>query len=299
MKKNTFVVILLLTINLFFQFVYLYFKNEKKTYIAGLTTDNFSIINSAFIGEFRFTLFGYTSPKALVTFSGQGIFDQTQADEKGYFEFANRFSPFSPHEACLTAKDQFGRLSSPTCLPPFPVNTNVKIGPVILAPTVSLNKNNFYVNEEIILSGQSIPNSEIDLSIFTQETSFDKLFSFFIKPVNAFSIPKIQAKTDNLGNFSISLPSGSSQKYRFFTQVNYLKNSSENSLILTIDVLPIWMIVFKFFASIFNLLKPRLLEIIIFAEILGLIYYFFKIFHDHHKINSIVLYEKKPIIKSI
>lgn len=299
MKKKIFFIILSLIISLLIQFGYLYLKSEEKTYIAGLTTNNSSIINSAFIGEFRFTLFGYTSPKALVTFSGQGIFDQTQADKKGYFEFTNRFSPFSPHEACLSAKDQFGRLSSPTCLPPFPVNTNVKIGPVILSPTISLNKNNFYVNEEIILSGQSIPNSNVDLLIFTQETSFNKFFSFFVKSVNAFSIPKLQTKTDNLGNFSISLPSGSSQKYRFFTQVNYLKNSSANSLILTIDVLPIWMIISKFFGFIFNFLKPRLLEIVIFAEILSLIYYFFKIFHDHHQIKSIVLYEQKPIIKSI
>ena len=125
---------------------------------------------SAFIGDHRFNLYGYTSPRAFVTFDGQGIFDTTTADDKGYFEFDNRFSPLSPREACLTSKDQFGRLSSPVCLPPFPIKYDVNIGPVIMPPTVSLNNppigSDYFIGDQVMLSGQAVPNTDVKLSVF-------------------------------------------------------------------------------------------------------------------------------------
>jgi len=136
--KRFLVSLLLIVIPL--QLGFLYYKNptEPSGSVAGIKNQSFGVVNTAFIGEHRFSLFGYTSPRALVTFEGMGIFDQTTADDSGYFQFDNRFSPTSSREACLSSKDQFGRLSSPACLPPFPVNYNVSIGPVIMPPTVSL-----------------------------------------------------------------------------------------------------------------------------------------------------------------
>src|SRR3989338_3479133 len=136
-----FLLFILILILLPLQLGFLYLKNppESPGTVAGISQTASNIKNSVSIGEFRFSLYGYTSPLALVTFEGLGIFDQTTADDQGYFQFNNRFSPFSSREACLSSKDQFGRLSSPLCLPPFPVNYNVSIGPVIMPPTVSLN----------------------------------------------------------------------------------------------------------------------------------------------------------------
>lgn len=298
MDKKSFFIFVFLVILLFFNLIYLYFfyfTKENTGYVAGIKND-FNIINSVLIGEHRFTLFGYTSPFAEVNFVGQGIADQTTADKNGYFEFKNRFSPFSPREACLSAKDQFGRISPPVCLPPFPVQYNAIIGPVIMPPTISLNKNSFFVGDQIILSGQTIPNTSVNLSIFTDNYKKKSgiLRLSFIKNVEAFSIPKIKIFSDSKGNFSISLPSSSSQQYRLFTQANFKNTHSPNSLLLKVKVEPFWMIIIKFIKFIFDLIKPRLLEITIALEIIIILLYLKKMIFDHKNLKkekSIVLYQ--------
>lgn len=300
MSKKSFLIIIFLLISIPINLFYLYLSSslkENQGSVAGIENNYNNVINSVSIGEYRFTLFGYTSPFAEVSFSGQGIADQTTADKNGYFEFKNRFSPFSPREACLSAKDQFGRISSPVCLPPFPVQYNVKIGPIIMPPTISVDKNNYFVGDEIILTGQTIPDEQVNLSVFTSKLkkggSLTKIIPV-IKNVEAFSIPKITTKSDNKGNFSVSLPSSSAQAYRLFTQVGYKNNYSPHSLLLKIKVEPLWMIIIKFFGLIFNFIKPRILEIIIIGEIIALLIYFIKIIlHPYYLKNkrSIVLYQ--------
>ena len=292
-----FLLFILILILLPLQLGFLYLKNppESPGTVAGITAQAANVENSVSIGEFRFSLYGYTSPLALVTFEGLGIFDQTTADDKGYFQFNNRFSPFSKREACLSSKDQFGRLSSPVCLPPFPVDYNVTIGPVIISPTVSLNKTDFFLGDQVVLSGQAIPNSEVNLAIFNENEGKYSFPSFsFIKPVEAFTFPKITSKSDNMGNFSINLPSSSPEKYRLFAQVNYIKSISPNSVKLNLEILPIWMIIVKFFLFLFALLKPRLLEILILAEIIYIIY----VIKIHIQSKAIVLYQSHlPVLK--
>jgi hypothetical protein len=264
--------------------------------LAGLQTSNIVDI-SAMIGEHRFTLFGYSSPYALVTFSGVGIFDQTYADKTGYFIFKNSFSPFSPREGCLISQDQFGRLTKEVCLPPFPTNYNTEIGPVILPPTLSLNNSDYWVGDEVILTGQSVLNTSVNIELFYKErklTTFTKWFNI-INPVEAAALPKIKVKTDEKGNFSLSLPSSSANKYRLFTQVKYQEKNSSPSRQLTVTILPWWMIIFKIFGLILSLIKSRLLEFIILVEIIALIYYLIK---QHFQPRAIVLREKYAIVKS-
>ena len=164
--KHLLLTVLLILIPLQLGFLYLKNPPEMSGIVAGIKSQSTNIENSVSIGEFKFSLFGYTSPFALVTFEGMGIFDQTTADGEGYFQFNNRFSPFSKREACLSSKDQFGRLSSPVCLPPFPVDYNVSIGPVIMPPTVSLDKKDYFMGDQVMLSGQAVPNTEVKLSVF-------------------------------------------------------------------------------------------------------------------------------------
>jgi len=279
-----FLLILITTIGLINQ------APKNKYNIAGAKTTSYETTISAFIGEYRFTLFGYASPKALVTFQGLGIFDQTYADESGYFEFKNRFSPFSPREACLTAQDQLGRLTNPVCLPPFPVNYNVTIGPVLMPPTLSLDKSDYWVGDEVILSGQSIPDSNISLSTFTDENKS------LISQVYAFSLPKLETKTDKKGNFSIALPSSSAKKIRLFAQTKFQNENSPKSVNLTFKILPWWMIIFKFFIFLWLLIKPRLLEIFILIELIFLLIYFLRS-HFHPKTLAIIKKQPLAIIK--
>jgi len=247
----------------------------SKSYSTGAVTV------SASIGNFRFTLDGYSSPGALVTIQGMGIYDQTFANRDGYFQFSNSFSPFSPREACLTAQDQLGRLTSPVCLPPFSTNRNITIGPVILPPTVSMDKDVYYVGDEAILSGQSIPNSQIVLSTFVKNKS-PRIITQIVKPVYADTIPQLTIKTDAKGNYSVALPSSSDEAMRLFTQTKYNEQPSAQSINLNIKIWPVWMMVINFFKLIFLLLKPRLLELIILVQLIGLIIYLLRRFlHPH------------------
>ncbi len=298
MKKNL-LIIIFLTLTISINLLFLYLKSDNQINdVAGLKTEKGEVFNSLFIGEFQFTLFGYTSPKALVSLNGQGIADQTIANNQGYFEFRNRYLPFSPNEACITVQDQFGRISAPTCLPPFPKDKNQTIiGPVILPPTISLDKSQYYIGDEVILTGQTKPNSQVILSVFTEATLLDK-FSFIPKTY-AFSLPKIDTMSDNFGNFSISLPSNQAQKFRLFTQTKFEEKPSPQSNLLTLKIYPIWMIIIQFFLFLFNLLKPRILELTIILEFIFLIIYLKKtLFHPYYlKTKAIVLRQTSFLIK--
>lgn len=255
------------------------------------------------IGELRFRLFGYSSPRALVTLFAPGVFDQIYANNNGYFQF-NAFSFFSVNEVCLIGQDQFGRISSPVCLPTNGLTNNSEIGPVILPPTLSLDKNNYWLGDEVVLSGQTIPDTDVNLSIFTEEKS--TLFSKInpIKQAEAFSLPKIEIKSDNKGNFSVSLPSSSVKKFKFFAQTFFNNHFSPESVKITLKILPWWMIIFKFFSFFWSLIKPYLLEIIILIQAIFLIVYILK--RIFHPVNlaiikrdnlSLVLKEKGEIEK--
>lgn len=241
---------------------------------------------SASVGEYRFTLFGYGSPYALVTIEGMGIHDQTRATGKGYFEFKNRFSPFSPREACITSLDQFGRTSAPTCLPPFPTRYNITIGPILLPATLSFDKTDYFVGEKVILTGQTIPNTDVDLSVF--DNNRRAFFDFF--SVQAVGFPKYEVKSDEQGNFSIILPSSASSTYRMFARTQYEKSVSPNSLTLKLSVLPMWMMIIKYFQFIWEIIRPRLTEIIIVMELASIAYYILhRYLHHPHKIRALTL----------
>ncbi len=290
-----------------FQLVYLFVKedNSAQNFVAGIkTVQSDEVLNWVGIGDYRFVLFGYTSPSAEVYFNGQGISDQTVSSRTGYFEFENRFSPFSPREACLSSKDQFGRISSPVCLPPFPVKYNVSIGPVLIPPTVSLDKNVYYMDDEVVLSGQTIPNSEVNLSVFTKQSKIQDLISKIsvVRPVEAFSFPDLTAKSDSKGNFSISLPSARPESFRLFAQTDFNKQESGESVKLNFQIYPVWMIIVRFFLFLIAAIKSRLLEIIIAGEIIYLALAFFKMMEKKNRAimilpsEEIAIYKEPPVL---
>lgn len=249
---------------------------DKTNQIAGVETSSSETTVSVSIGEYHFTLFGYTSPSAKVTFSGLGIFDETYADETGYFIFNNRFSPRSPREACLTAQDVFGRLSAPLCLPPFPTVYNVTIGPVIMPPTISVDKDEYWVGDEVVLTGQTIPNTRVNLSVFTDNRSLNQTLAdaypetgkiiSLVPPAYGFSFPQLETKSDKKGNFSVSISTDKATDSRVFVRSNFNNSFSPKSLTLKIKILPWWMIILKIFALIFGLFRRYWLEITLLTE---------------------------------
>lgn len=250
------------------------------------------------VGVYQFDLDGYSSPLARLTIEGNGIYDQTTADKTGYFAFKNRFSPFSPREACITSQDQFGRISSQVCLPPFPTTYHVHMGPIIMPPTVSLDESNYFMGDEVVLSGQSIPNTDVDLSMFTDQKSnrLSRMLNFsLIKPVEAVSLPQFKTKTDTFGNFSISLPSTYAQKYRLFTQADFKQNLSPSSITLQVIIYPFWMVIIKFLLMLWVLLKDRIIEIIILSELFIIAYYVWHYALHPHKVTALALSSQKDL----
>lgn len=284
---------------------------------AGTASITRPVTIEATVGKFRFVLFGYTSPYALVTINGMGIFDQTYSDKTGYFEFTNRFSPLAPREACLTSLDQFGRTTAPTCIPPFPIQYDIQIGPILIPPTISLDKGGYYQGDEIKLSGQTIPNSELAVSTFVDERR--SIFSFlsygFAKPVEAFTFPKLTAKSDDKGNFSLAFPSSHPEFFRVFAQTSFDNGISPESVRLNLKIFPIWMIIVQFLLLLFSLLRSRLLEIIILTEVIALTIFFLRRYLHPHVIaknralairelssivteeTSLMLSENHPLVK--
>ncbi len=143
------------------------------------------------------------------------------------------------------------------------------------------------------MSGQTIPDKEIDFSLFVDEKkSIAKYLVFLVKPVEAITFPKLQTKADNNGNFSLSFSSSKPDFFRLFARVNYQKETSLKSITLNFKILPIWMIIIKLFLLLFSIIKSRLLEIIILSQLLGLVYFFLHhYFHPYQvlKTRAIVL----------
>lgn len=214
-------------------------------------------------------IFGYTSPFATVIMDARGLFEQTVADKNGYFAFNQSFVNFLPQEICLTAQDKIGIVSSPTCLPKFPTSYSLNIGPILLPPTLSLDKSKYYAGEEVILTGQSIPNTDVRLSLFIdQKTTFNDYLASFspIKPVYAFSLPELTTKTDSQGNYSLEIPSGRADIFRLFTQSLYSGQPTGQSRNLTIKILPSWLEIFNLLFIVWNFFITHLFETIIFLQ---------------------------------
>ncbi len=258
-----------------------------------------NVVNPSLIQ--RFVLFGYTSPHALVTLNLSEAVYQAYADGTGYFNFVNpiQFSS-ATKEPCLSSQDQLGRLSSPLCLAPIPPVQDVNIGPVIMPPTISLDKPHYYVGDEVLLSGQTIPTTSVNLFLFTKNSSPSLANLSLIKPVEAFIFPQFLSQADNGGNFSVELPSSAAKDYRLFVTTNFQNHTSPQSIILNLSILPIWMIIIEFLRLLWSIITNRLIELIIIVELMALIFYIVRRYlHPHaiSKTRALILRQPIALIK--
>lgn len=255
----------------------------------------------------KFSIFGYASPGAKVYIDNPGMYVDTTADGDGYFEFASFFSRLMAEDICLVAQDQLGRISPPVCIPPVPSADTSSIGPVIMPPTLSLNSDSFYSGDKVNLSGQATPNTQVKLSLFTDEskTSLSSLLQDKdmpltdktllalmilggklnpVKPAVASSLPKQDIKVDNKGNFTLTLPSSDPQYYRTFGQTIWQEAFSPRSVTLNFNIFPGWFIIMKFILGFFGSLKGRILEIILLLQIAGIAWYIVHRYTRPHQI---------------
>jgi hypothetical protein len=234
-------------------FFFLFFLASCSLGVGGLTpilaTDYNSSSNTtitATIGENRVTIYGYTSPNSKVELSNSEVFDITYSDDTGYFSFDKILLPkVEIPDLCLTSFDNDSRSTTPTCFPAPPLtNYHTDIGPILLPPTITLEESNINPNSTVFTSGQSIPNSQVSLSFYKVNDSAQAFSLFpdliaFIKPhpALAYSLPSVTATTDNVGNFSLNLPTAYASNYRLYATTKFDNNYSPKSNTL-IYILP-------------------------------------------------------------
>lgn len=270
-----------------------------------------------------FSLFGYTCPSCTVSVQNPGLYRSTDADATtGKFEFASTFPNTLIEDICLVAQDKLNRVTMPVCIPPPPPDSKIAMGPVIMPPTVSINNNNFFTGDRIIVSGQTVPSTDIKLSLFTDESKTtlkalyqDKnmklsskiLLAYLmlkrnINPVRetyAATLPKRDIKVDKQGNFTMNLPFEDPQFYRTFAQTIFDKAFSQKSVTLNFDIFPGWFIIMKAFLGLLNALKSRLFEIILLIQVLLILYYVIRRFSRPHTIarmRSLALREHPALL---
>ena len=248
-----------------------------------------------------FSLFGYTCPTCTVSVQNPGLYRSTDANsETGKFEFASTFPNTLVEDICLVAQDKLNRVTMPVCIPPPPPDSKIAIGPVIMPPTVSINNNNFFTGDHIIVSGQTVPSTDIKLSFFTDESKTS--FMARLNPVRetyAATLPKRDIKVDKQGNFTMNLPFEDPQFYRTFAQTIFEKAFSQKSVTLNFDIFPGWFIIMKAFLGLLNALKSRLFEIILLIQVLLILYYVIRRFSRPHTIarmRSLALRKHQPLM---
>lgn len=234
----------------------------------------------------RFTLFGYTSPHARVVIQNPGLHNEESADEKGYFIFRYLFLSLFREDICIVAYDTNSVSTPPMCIPP-PLgdqNTSRDIGPVLLPPSAQISSGNAYVGDSVTFTGQTIPDVEVKLSMFTDEMQAGKKLAL-VPEANAYTIPQLQLSSNQKGEYSLTLPTASSQFLRMFTRSIFQGSSTPKSTTLILDIFPVWMLLFRFFGSLLSLLKDRIFEIILLVQLYGLLMYFMRKYFNAHALK--------------
>lgn len=240
---------------------------------------------STTIGVPILTLFGYGPTYANVYLNGIGVSDHTLADSEGYYEFKNIFLPVDQleivnkkyvyPEICLIAKDTNGLTTQPTCIPPLPGGySEYEIGPVLLSPTLSLEKAEGSKDETIKASGTITPDTNV--GVYFAKEGGSNIFEL-VKTVSAYYIPTYETKSDSNGSFEFNLPTDNPEKWKIFVASNFKGDNSPKSNTLNFKVMPWYWLIIQFLSALFAFLKPYLYWLLILAEILFLVVLFTRV----------------------
>jgi len=247
------------------------------------------------IGEPKLTVFGWASPQALVELKGQRVSELAIADSEGYFYFDRIFlPPPKPNypEVCLSVVDRASRISSfPTCLPPLPPKLGeIRVGPVLLPPTLSLEQGEFLPGQQVKANGATFPNSKVKIFLANKtfhlrgEKSASRrigvptvgggkhLGGEFVKTVYAHFLPQYEIQSDAQGNFEFNLPASYPQKWKVYATAEFQGSPSPKSTSLSFKVLSWWEWFWRktknILLAIFSFLRPHWWWLIIAGEIL-------------------------------
>ncbi len=181
--------------------------------------------------RYNLRLFGYTAPSVIVQATGVRTFAQVSSDKDGYFLIDPLPVANEALEICVTTIDTERRTGFPFCLELPDTEKPTEIGPILLSPTLSLSQGAIWQKQFAEASGQTIPNTTVEISFFETASSISNTKAFFntlskiLNPTaEAAGIPIISAKTDAKGNFSVNMPNYKPLTYRIFAKA-YFENS--------------------------------------------------------------------------
>lgn len=161
------------------------------------------IDNFATVGKTSLSIYGYGPADSEVILSGFGVSEKIVSDKIGFFRFNKIYSySFFYPELCIQARDDQNRVTQPACIPALPVDRVVpfEIGPILLSPTISLDKNNITVGDTSVVTGFSVPNSKISVYI-----------------TNNYFLPVYQTTSDHNGRYEFSFIPSVSNSFKMFT----------------------------------------------------------------------------------
>lgn len=172
------------------------------------------------------TVFGYTCKKCKVEMSNPYIYAATYSDNKGFFLFDKTIIPKKFADICFVSTDKQGLQSPPTCIASPPATQyHTDIGPLLLAPTISLNKSNITPYDTILSQGQGIPNSTVQIHLFKNKDNA----ILIPKEAQAYSLPILTLQADSEGNFNFNIPTIYQTNFRLFASSIYLDSTSPKS----------------------------------------------------------------------
>lgn len=297
MNRSIFLNLKSLFLNLLLFLVALVLTSSTPVY--ALTKVSHTVTVTATVGEPKLTLFGYTSPSALVNLSGIGVASQTIADQTGYFYFDRVFLPLPTErminetqkelaypELYLQAIDTNNRASSPVILPTLPIGPyEISVGPILISPTITVEKGSYLPGEQIVASGQTMPETEVTIYLANdqQNSPLDWLFKLspfsFLNPPKAYAyfIPKYQIISNKNGSFEFNLPNNLTKgniSWKVFASSTFLESPSPKSNSLSFSILSfwqwIWMQIVNVVLAILAALKPFLFWLIVLIELLSI-----------------------------
>ena len=234
---------------------------------------------SVSLGKPRLVLWGYGPASSVVKLEGVGVSDSTLSNNNGYFQFTGVFVPLRPSiegkkllypEICIQAIDSKKLTTQPTCIPQLPFSNYLyNIGPVILSPTITLEKGGGLSGETIKASGKTLPNSNVEIYLARQNSPGN--FFEFTKEANAYYIPKYQIESDENGLYEFNLPTDTPENWKVFTSAKYINSNSAKSNTLVFEVLPYWMYLVRQILTFVGKLRPYYFYIFLFLQVVAVI----------------------------
>ena len=245
--------------------------NSKRQQVLGTITSMSSpeVTVSATLGERKLTIFGWAPAQAQIKLDGVAIYDSVTAAQDGSFLISGIYLPpvsLYP-EICLQAQDTVGRTSQPTCLPRLEAGQyNYQVGPILLSPTLSLNKGEIIKGESAVASGKTTPNTEVGIFL-AREENLNKNQLSLVKTAQAYYIPKYQIRSNKDGDFEFNLPTEAVDKWRVFASATIVDNPSPKSNTLVFRVQPLIYSLWETFKRLFLFIKPYAIYLVIAIEL--------------------------------